>query len=113
MAFRRGGADAGVDVEAVRLGAELDHFGAQFVKHVRGDVVGGAVGAVDHDLQAAQVEFVREGALAEFDVAALGVAQAGGAAQLVGRHAAHRLVDLLRFRSSTASGSLVPCRRRT
>jgi hypothetical protein len=71
----------------------IDHFGAQLMEDVRRDVVGGAVGAVDDDLQAAQVEFVREGALAKFDVAALGVAQARSAAQLFRRHAAHRLVD--------------------
>ena len=68
--FGRGGAKAGVDVEAVRRGADRDYFGAQLVEHVRRDRVGGAVGAVDHDLQAAQVQLVREGALAEFDVAA-------------------------------------------
>ena len=56
--FRRGGADAVVDVEAVGLDADRDDFGAELVEHVRRDVVGGAVGAVDHDLHALQVQLV-------------------------------------------------------
>ena len=73
----RGGADAVVDVEAVGLDADRDDVGAELVEHVRRDVVGGAVRAVDHDLQALEVELVREGALAELDVAAAGVVDAG------------------------------------
>src|SRR5471030_2088098 len=91
--FGRGGAVTGVDVETVGLVADGDDFGAQFMEHVRRDIVGGAVGAVDDDFQAAQVQLVRESALAKFDVAALGVVEALGAAQLFGRHAQHRLIQ--------------------
>ncbi len=62
-----------VDVEAVGAYPDRNDIGAQLVEHVRGDMVSGAVGAVDDDLQPAQVERGREGALAEFDVAARGV----------------------------------------
>ena len=42
-------ADAGVDVDAVGLVADGDHFGAQLVEHRRRDVIAGAVRAVDDD----------------------------------------------------------------
>jgi len=90
---RRRGAEARVDVEAVRLVADGNDFRAQFMEHVRGDMVGGAVGAIDDDLQATQVQLVREGALAKFDVTALGVVEALGAAQLVRRHAGHGRIE--------------------
>ena len=77
------GAKARIDVEAIGLVADGDDFRAQFMEHVRGDMVGGAMRAIDDDLQAAQVQLVREGALAKFDVAALGIVEALGAAQRV------------------------------
>ena len=45
-----------VDIEAVRLVADGDHLGPQLVQDVRGNVIGRAIGAVDHDPHAAQVE---------------------------------------------------------
>lgn len=71
------------------------HLGAQFAEHMRSDVVGGAVGGVDHQLQPVEIQVVREGALAEFDVAALGVGHAARAAQFFRADAAQRLVHRL------------------
>ncbi len=90
----RGGAIAVVDIAAIGLVADRHHVGAQLVEHVRGDVVGGAMRAVDHQLQAVQVAVVREGALAELDVAARRVVDPARAPQLFGRHAMHRRLEL-------------------
>jgi hypothetical protein len=92
--LRMDGADAVVDVEAVRLRADGDHLGAEFVEHRRRDVVGGAVRAVDHQLEAAQVERVGEGALAELDVAAGRVLEPARLAEAVRVDADQRLVEL-------------------
>src|SRR5690606_33038798 len=62
-----------IDVEAVRLVGHGNDFGAELLEHVRGDVIGGAVGAVDHDPEALEREMGRERALAELDVAAGGI----------------------------------------
>jgi len=48
---RRGGTAILVDVETVGLDRHRHHLGAKLVKHRRRDLVGGAVGAIDHDLQ--------------------------------------------------------------
>src|SRR3546814_5780088 len=48
---RMGGAAFVVDVGAVRRDAERDHFSAQFPERGRRDLVGGAIGAIDHDPQ--------------------------------------------------------------
>jgi hypothetical protein len=49
---RSGRADVLVDVVAVRVDADGDDFGAELPQRLRGDAVGGAVGAVDDDAQA-------------------------------------------------------------
>ncbi len=85
---RRGGADAAVDVEAVRLDADGEHLGAEFPQGFGRDAVGGAVGAVDHDAQPVERQVARQGHLGELDVArdrvvdALGAAQQGRRGQL-------------------------------
>ena len=65
-----------VDVPAVRLDADRNHVRAQFGQDVGGDLVGRAVGAVDHDLDAFQRQFARKRVLDEHVVAAQGVVHA-------------------------------------
>ncbi len=48
---RRGRAHLVVDVEAVRLDADREHFGAQLPQRNGRHLVGGAIGAVDHHAQ--------------------------------------------------------------
>ncbi len=86
-------ADAVIDVHSVRVGPQLDHFGAEFVEHGRCDVIGGAVRAVDDDLQTLEVEFVRKRPLAEFDVAAGGIVQPAHLAEPLRVHAVPGLVQ--------------------
>ena len=81
---RRCCAETGVDVRAVRAAADRDDLGAELVEHVGRNVIRRAVGCVDDDLQPLQRKFAAERALAEFDVAAAGVVDALGPAQ-VGR----------------------------
>ncbi len=57
------------------------------------DVIGRAVGAIHHDLQAAQVEIVGESALAELDVASGGVIDAARLSEPGRLHAGHRLLE--------------------
>ena len=58
-----------VDVEAIGLDADGDHFGAQLPEGFGRHLVGGAVGAIDDDAQARRGRSARQGALGEFDVA--------------------------------------------
>ena len=90
---RRGRAVTVVDVHAVRLRADRNHIGAEFVEHMARDVVGRAVRAVHHDLQSAQVQFGGKGALAEFDVAAGRIVDALGFAQPVRGVGLHLLIQ--------------------
>src|SRR6266851_1298243 len=48
-----------VDVEAVRRHGERDHLGAELPQHGRRRLVGGAIGAIDDDPEAAQIEAAR------------------------------------------------------
>ena len=54
--LRRGRAAADVDVAAVGRAADRHDFGAEIGQHARRHLVGGAVGAVDHDLKPGQVD---------------------------------------------------------
>ncbi len=81
-----GGTDALVDIETVGLVADDDDVGAQLVEDVGRDVIGGAIGAIHHHGQAAQVQAGRHRALAELDVAPGSVLHAFGLAQLLRRH---------------------------
>jgi len=77
------GADAVVDVEAVRVDPDRHHFGAEFMEDRRRNVIRGAMRAVDDQLQPAQVECMRKRALAELDVAAGRVLQPARLAEAV------------------------------
>jgi len=79
----------GIDVEAIGLGADGDDFRAQFMQHVRRNMIGGAVGAIDDDAQAAQVLVEGETAFAEFDVARGGVIDAARPPQFAGGRGLH------------------------
>src|SRR5262249_53078828 len=63
-------ADMIFDVETIGTGADGCNFRAELVQDVRRDMVGSAVSAVDHDMQAPQIEVRRKSALAELDIAA-------------------------------------------
>ena len=78
----RGRADVVIDVEAVRLDADLDHFGAELPQRLGRDLVGGAVGAIDDDAQAVEGNIARQRPLGVFDVARGDVVDALGAAEL-------------------------------
>ena len=106
FAMRR--ADAVVDVDAVRLRADGDDVGAELVEHRRRDVIAGAVGAIDDDAPALEIELVRKGALAELDVAAGGIVDPPRLAELRRRHAGERLAITLSIACSTLSGSFAP-----
>ena len=58
------------------------HLGAELPEHLGRGAVGGAVGAVDDDLQPVEPLPAREGGLGELHVAAAAVVDAGGAADL-------------------------------
>ena len=73
-----GGANAFVDVESVRFGADDDDVGAGVLEDLRGTAAGCAVGAVQDNLQAVQA--VRKRAEQVHDVAVLGVGEALDAA---------------------------------
>ena len=68
-----------VDVEAVRLDADRDHFGVEFLQRLRRDLVGRAIGAVDDDAQTLKREILRQRALGELDIAILHAIDAPGA----------------------------------
>ena len=61
--------------------------------HQRRELVGRAVGAIDHDPHAAEVEALGHRVLAGLDVAADGVASTHGLAEALRRHGAERLVE--------------------
>ena len=63
------GADVCVDIQAIGLVADRDHLRSQLMKDGWSDVIRRAVSTIHHHLQPLEVELVREGALAEFDVA--------------------------------------------
>ena len=82
--FRVERAAAVIDVEAVRVVADGDDFRAEFLKNERADEVGGAVSAIDDNFQAVEGNIVG-GVFGELDVAAAGVVDAVGLADLRGR----------------------------
>ena len=106
--LRRGGAETRVDVEAVGARADRFHVGPELVVDVRRDVVGGAVGAVDDDAHAAQVEMRRERALAELDIARGRVLDAPRLAELGGGHALQRPGELALDGALRGIGKLAP-----
>jgi hypothetical protein len=88
-------------------------FGAQFVEDAGRDVVGRAMGAIDHDLQAAQVEVVGEGALAELDVAPGAHRRSAALAEPAGGHAGHRLIQRASISARRRRAAWCPAPRRT
>ncbi len=83
-----GRAAAVVDVGAVGRHAERDDVGAELPQRLGRDVVGGAVGAIDDDLEPVEPQPLGEGRLGEVDVAAARVVDAPGAADQLGLGAA-------------------------
>jgi hypothetical protein len=67
--LERGRADAIVDVEPVGADADRDDLGAQLPDRGRSDLVGRAVGAVDHHLERVEADVVRQRLLDRVDVA--------------------------------------------
>src|SRR5690606_21771966 len=87
------GADAFIDVEAVRLAPDGKHFGAQFAEYMRRNVIGGSVSAIDHDGDPGQVQLVGKGTFAEFNVTPSGVVDTTGPPQRFRTDTTQGLVD--------------------
>ena len=79
-----------VDVEPVRRHADAEHLGAKLPEHGRSHLVGGAVGAIDDDPEAVEPQALREALLDELDIAAAGIFEPLGAAEVARRGAARR-----------------------
>ena len=77
-----GGAAPVVDVATVGIDADRDHFGAQFPEGRRGDLVGGAMGAIERDLQPVEPDIVGQRAFHCVDIAATGIVDTSGAADI-------------------------------
>src|SRR5579864_1483269 len=75
-------ADVVVDVRAIRRVADGNDVRAELVEYRRGDVIAGAMRAIDDDPAAAQIPLVRKRALAKLDVAAGGIGDTEGLAEL-------------------------------
>ena len=96
----RGGAAFFVDVGPVGIDANLDHFGAKFPQGERGDLVSGAIGAIDDDAPVVELQVARQRALGELDITLLraldpgGAAYARGVGQQVRRGRIHKRFDL-------------------
>src|SRR6478735_5536115 len=69
------------DSASVGLDADRHHVGTQFPQRFRHHLVGGTIGAIDHDAQAIEREVARQGTLGEFDVAVMHAVDTAGAAQ--------------------------------
>ena len=48
-------ADTGVDIDAIRIDAELHHLGTEFLEDKRSQEIAGAMSAIDDDLHAVEV----------------------------------------------------------
>ena len=90
---RRGGTTIAVDVEPVGRHADGRNRGAEFTQHGRCHLIRRAVGGVDHDLHAAQVEPTAQRPLAELDVPPAGVHGTPRLANLGRRDQGQRLVE--------------------
>ena len=89
-----------VDVEAVWIDADLDHVGAKLPQRLGGNLVGRAIGAIDHRPDAVEAEVLGQRALGELDIALACAVDAGRPADLlrcgeqVGHVAQHQLFNL-------------------
>ncbi|MNP56778.1 hypothetical protein D3C76_1515310 [compost metagenome] len=70
--------DLFINVQAIRFAADRNDFGTQFAKYIRCDVVGRAIGTIDHNFQMAQTQLVRERAFTEFNITACSIDNAAG-----------------------------------
>ena len=77
--LRLGRAAVLVDVEAVGGDPDRNHFGAKLPQGFGRDMVGGAVGAIEHDLEAVEAQMLGEGRLGEVDIAAARIVDSAGA----------------------------------
>ena len=78
-----GSAHVFIDVKAIRFTADADDVCAQFMKHLRRNMVTRAIGAIDHDFQTMQVLFAWESRFAKFDVAIICTRNAFAATQVI------------------------------
>ena len=79
------------------------------MKHMRGDVIRRAVGAIQGDFQTAQIKIVGERAFAELDITTCRIGNPARASQLGRRYAANRRIDTrfnLRFKRIVQLGSV-------
>ena len=84
-----------VDVEPVRLMVNRNDFSTQFRKYFGCNPVSGAIGAIDHDLEAIQPGTVGHRGLAVLDIAADRILDPGGFAQTVRRYLRQGLIQFL------------------
>ena len=82
--IERGRADIAVDIGAVRLDAHGDDIRAQFPDRRWCDLVGGSVGAIDHDLQPVETDVAGHRLLNRVDIATARVVDPAGPADAVG-----------------------------
>ena len=81
-----------VDVEAVGRDADRDDLCPKLPQRLGRDVVSGAVGAIDDDLEPVEAQMFRKGGLGELDVAPAGIVDAPGAADQLGLGELRRLL---------------------
>jgi len=58
-----------VDVQAIGRAANVQHICTQLMKHLGSDMVGRAMGRIDHNLQSLERQIVGESAFAKLDIA--------------------------------------------
>ena len=88
-----GRTDTVIDVQAIGRGPDHTDLCTQLGKQQRCDLVSRPVGAIKHDLHAAQVKPARHAGLAELDITADRLHRAPRLAQPVRIHGQQRLVD--------------------
>ena len=75
---------AGIDIGAVGIDTQRYYLGPQFFENGRSNLVGGAVGTVQHNLEAGEIHLRWKGVFEENDVAAGGVVEAESLADFGG-----------------------------
>jgi hypothetical protein len=84
-----------VDIQPVGLRADGHDIGTQLMEDTRRDMVCRTMRTIDYNLQATQIEVVRESALAEFNIATARVLYAPDTTKIGWRGADNRLIDSL------------------
>ena len=100
-----------IDIETVGLPTDHADVGTELAEDVGCDVIGRAMGAVQHDSQAVQLEAIVDRGLAELDVAPGGVIDADRLAEPIRRHGFQRLVELVLDFGLDLVGEFQPFRR--